>query len=658
MRLKKMFHAREDRSRIRRRMVVVFVFFTGSFGILIYRCIHLHLIPDKRLEKIANTQYQAVIPRISPRGTIYDSQGQELSVSIPTISLAARPRKVSEPGRLAKVLSKQLSLPFADIFSKLTSTKKYVWIKRHLTPQEADGLHGLDDPGLEWVGESKRFYPNRELASQILGAVSLDGAGLGGIELTYDKYLRGDETPEVAFRDARGREFEMPSLPGAGQEQWHDVWLTINRAIQFAVEEELKQNCSKFRAKACTGIVLEAQTGAVLGMATYPSFNPNAFQDYDWSQWKNRAVTDGFEPGSIFKVIVAASALESKAVNPDEKFFCENGSYRVGNRVIHDSHPYGMLSFSDIIKVSSNIGTFKVGRRVGQKEVASTIGAFGFGRKTGIDFPGETSGFVRPVSQWREVEFANIAFGQGIRVTPLQMVRAMAIIGAGGEDILPHFVSKVTDSVGKTVWKPILPSKKILKDSTARVLSQMLVRATEEGGTGTLAQIPGYHVAGKTGTAQKIKGRQYSHSDFMSSFVGFVPANNPRLVVLVTVDEPRGSYYGGTVAAPVFRQIAWTALRELGVSPTEKEKGPASVMTASLASLNGTVSLLASSVGSSQKGTPRFIGMSMREVLAVLDDRKISAELIGSGVVVNQNCPPGKELKKGEVCRIMFQASP
>ncbi|MBI2083640.1 MAG: transpeptidase family protein [Deltaproteobacteria bacterium] len=647
MRQRKIFYSSETRSKIRRRTAGVILLLTSGFALLVYRCLTLHMAPDPRLQRLAINQYKARLQVARPRGTIYDSRGEELGVSVPTYSLAIRPSKLAAPKQLALSLSRTLSIPYEQLIAKVSSEKKYVWVKRHLTPKEANLLKtGEEETGVEWVNEAKRFYPNKELASQILGIVGIDGQGLGGMELAYDRFLNQHETESNTYQDARGHRLELPGAIKKDSKGPFDLWLTLNKSIQFTLETELEQACRGYRAKSCTGIVMDPQTGEILAMAGFPSFNPNALRRSDPDSWKNRAVTDGFEPGSIFKVIMAAAALESGTVQPEDRFFCENGAYPIGRNVIHDTHPHGLLSFREIMKVSSNIGIMKIGQRVGKKEFEKMIRVLGFGQKTGIDFPGEDAGMVRPSENWGEIEFANMAFGQGVRVTPIQILRAFSIIASGGYDLKPHFVSKVTTPDGEEVWRFQKSPTQILKPETTRILTQMLTEVIQEGGTGTQAGLSAYTVAGKTGTAQKVKNGKYSKQDYVGSFVGFAPAENPRVAALVLIDEPRGQIYGGVVAAPVFRKVVWEALRELGVSPRTQP-------TILKASTGEMPELIATS---SPDSVPDFRGLSMREVLRLLEEKKIPAEIEGSGVVYHQEPVAGTRLAKGETCRILLRS--
>lgn len=669
------------RTKKKRIVLVVFLFFLG-FTALVYRGLHLHLSQDPKLARIAKSQYRTKIPEAPPRGNIYDASGDEIAVSVPSYALAVRPGKVRDKAGLAAKLRKLVKLPAKDLEAKLASDKKYVWIKRYLSPREKDDLEALSkDPvleGVELVKGSKRFYPNREVASQILGAVGIDNEGLSGIELFYDRDLKGSAADSTAYRDARGRMFE--TLETLGSAQGHEsrepnhLHLTIRKNIQYVAERQLDQTCGKYKAKSCTAIVMDPATGAILAMASYPSFNPNAYQSYDIGTWRNVAVTDAFEPGSTFKPIMAAAALEGGAVGPDDRFFCENGDLKIGNHVIHDHEKYGMLSVRQIIKVSSNIGIYKVGKKLGKKAFAETVGNFGFGRKTGIDYPGEIAGSVRPSKTWQEIDFANVSFGQGLLTTPLQLASAYAALANGGVRMKPHVVSRVTDAEGRTIHQnEPEEAGRAVGPETARLMLEIMKGVTEEGGTAKRAALPGYTVAGKTGTAQKVVNGRYSHDKYVSSFVGVVPADRPRIVVLVMVDEPKGEIYGGLVAAPVFKEIAWAALSDLGVPPerspgkpespavtvakagTKKPEPAKKEAAKNLASLIIPAALTGGPAAFPQS-VPDFRGLSKRKVLAILDERKLKCRVSGSGVAESQSPAPGSPVPKGEGCKIVFGA--
>jgi len=677
--MKKRGYQKEAGQRQRRkRMALLGVFFLLGFTTVIYRCIYLHIAHDPKLERIAQSQYRTKIDEIPQRGNIYDANLEELAVSVPNYSVAVRPGKMKDRTESLKKLSQILNWSVHDVGEKLDPAKKYVWLKRDLTPREKDRLSESQIDGVELVKGAKRYYPNREVASQILGAVGRENEGLGGLELFYDRYLRGGEEKSLAFRDARGKTFETEETLKDIPAEANHLHLTLRKNIQYVAESELNAVCNEFSAKSCTAIVMDPTTGAILAMASYPNFNPNSYQNSNIDSWRNIAVTDTFEPGSTFKVIMAASALESGTVKPTDHFFCENGIYQIGNHTIHDHEKYGSLSLREILKVSSNIGIYKVGTRVGKKTFSQIIDLFGFGKKTGIDYPGEASGYIRPASAWQEIEFANAAFGQGVRITPLQLATGFAAIANGGVRMRPYLVSEVTDAQGhimiETTPRALM---RVLSEDNARLLIDMMTEVTEQGGTATKAALPGYNVAGKTGTAQKFVNGEYSHTKFISSFVGIVPQESPKLVVLVTIDEPKGVIYGGLVAAPVFRKIAWAALRDLGVPPEKSmihpkiNKGPtvAAVypqpqgQSSKLNSLITQASFMEPSnlglnfgSGHGAEMTPDFRGLSKRKVLSMLDEMGVRGEIVGSGIAVSQMPGPGSPLQKGAVCRVYFKS--
>ncbi len=645
---------KESGRRVRRKkMALLFLFFLFGFGILAYRCLYLHLADDPKLTKRAQSQYQTKIAETSPRGNIYDARGEELAVSVPTYSLAMRPNKIHDRERVLGELAPILKMDLKKILSNLDSSKNFLWLKRELTPSEKDRISTLGLSGIELVKGSKRFYPNRETASQVLGAVGRENEGLGGIELFYDQYLRGAGDDSIAFRDARGQKFETEETLSHSFREGHDLTLTIRKNIQYTAEKELQDACERHRAKSCTTIIMDPRTGQILAMASYPAFNPNSYSDYDFGRWRNRAVTDAFEPGSTFKIIPAAAALQKGVVTTRDKFFCENGSYKIGKHLIHDHEKYGALSVADIIKVSSNIGIYKVGQRLGKQGLGQMIQSFGFGNKTGIDYPGEVGGVIRKYQSWEEIDFANAAFGQGVQVTPIQMATAFSAIANGGVLLRPYLVSQVTDAHGQAVLetKPKVV-RRVLSQETATLVLEVMKGVTREGGTAVRASLPGYSVAGKTGTAQKVVGGKYSHTKFVSSFIGIVPAEDPRLVVLVTVDEPEGEIYGGLVAAPVFQKIAWSALVDLGIPP---QKMPTPVVTPTpLVTKAGFFEGEKSLLGENSKEIPDFRGLSKRTVLALIENRGLPCDVIGSGIASDQTPPPGSLVAQGD-CRIYFK---
>ncbi len=441
--------------------------------------------------------------------------------------------------------------------------------------------------------------------------------------------------------DARGRQFvlgeEWGSLPRAGAQ----IELTIDAALQRVAEAELERAVREQEAKAGTLIALDPQTGEVLAMATVPRFDPNRVASSKAEQWRNRTVTDVFEPGSTFKAMLASAALGAGVVRPEDRISCENGSYEVGRRVIRDSHPHGVLTFADVIAQSSNIGSAKVAERLGAERFNAVLEAFGFGRPTGIDLPGEASGLLRPVKRWGRIHLVTTAFGQGIAVTPLQLTRAFAAIANGGKLMRPYVVRRVADASGavRLVRHPEVETE-VISPAVAHAVTELLVGVTETG-TGKQARISGFRVAGKTGTAQKVdpKSGHYSARDRMSSFVGYVPAEDPALVILVVIDTPRKATYGGVVAAPVFRAVAEYGLTRRGVLPraaAPADDGIAAEAAALLQSVSATEPEIAA-----PGGIPSFLGLSMREALVRAHTEGWQVQLQGSGYVVRQDPPVG-----------------
>jgi cell division protein FtsI (penicillin-binding protein 3) len=489
--------------------------------------------------------------------------------------------EVENPRAVAARLARLLSENPAEIQKKLASDKQFVWLSRKADPMKAERAKEIDPDGIGLRLEARRFYPKKTMAGAVLGFTSVDHRGIEGIELLYDSVLRGTDGWLLAEKDAKGRtvfpggnglQFRMPT---AGK----DVYLTIDEVIQHIADKELDRGLVESRARGGVCMVLNPQTGEVLGMSVRSparggaAFNPNDPQRYRPEEWRNRAVTDAFEPGSIFKAITAAAALEEKVVHPSERIDCSAGSIQVADRVIKDAHRSGVLTFEEVIAESSNVGTIKVAQRLGKERFAKYLSAFGFGRKTGIDLPGEIPGLARDHRLWSGVSLAEIAIGQEIGVTPVQMAAAYGAIANGGTLLKPSMVSEVRGP-GGTVDSTLKPlpatSERVISPQTCATLQRILQKVVQSG-TGQKAKPSGYTAAGKTGTAQKIDQRtgKYSHDDYVSSFVGFAPATSPKLVILVMVDSPVGVAWGGSIAAPIFKAVAEQSLTYLQVPPDD-----------------------------------------------------------------------------------------
>ncbi|MGD9061691.1 MAG: penicillin-binding protein 2, partial [Desulfobacterales bacterium] len=459
------------------------------------------------------------------------------------------------------------------ILKKLKAKRPFVWIKRQANPKETAAVKALELAGIEFVPERKRFYPNKTLASQALGFTGLDGYGLEGIEFAYDRYLRGTDSNQMVYKDALGQVFDKRQS-AASLNTGHNIILTIDRTIQYIAESALEESVNEFSARSGMAIVMDPQTGAILAMAHVPLFNPNAYMDFNKELWRNRAITDPFEPGSTMKIFSAAAAIESGDIKAHDIFFCENGAYKIGRNVVHDIKKHGWLSLQQIIKYSSNIGAVKISEKLGRKRLHAMYRKFGFGAKTGIDSPGETTGSLMPYKRWTTVDTGAISFGYGVAVSALQMVTAASAIANDGVLMKPYFVQAITDQNHEPL-KQFQPQKvrRVISIQTARTVRAIMKTVTNEGGTGVNAALDGYTVCGKTGTARKLdESGIYSKSKYMASFIGFTPAEKPRLAIVVVIDEPQGAYYGGTVAAPVFRRVARETLHYLNIPPESGAK--------------------------------------------------------------------------------------
>lgn len=561
---------RSANASIRMRIWIVAVTVGMLLGVISARAVHVQVFCGPALAARAADQYETSIRTSPRRGTILDSDGRPLAVSIEVTSVAARPRILEDPQRTARRLAAALELDAADLLRRLRSERPFVWVKRQVGPDQARTVADLDIKGVSFHREYRRYYPNTTLAGQVLGFCDIDGKGLEGIELRYEDQLNAAAASRRARRDALGRRFDPETA--ARQPAGSDLVLTLDAKIQHIAETALGRAVSDYEARAGMAVAIDPATGAVLAMAHQPQFNANAFTRYPAERRRNRIVTDRFEPGSTMKIFMAAAALESGVYTPDSIFFCENGAYRVGNHTVHDTRPHGWLSLAHIVKFSSNIGAVKIGEGIGHAALHDTLDHFGFGRRTGIDLPGESTGYLPPQERWTQVDAGTIAFGQGISVTALQLAAATAAVANDGLMMRPYLVQELRDARGRVTRRvEPRPVGRVVSVRTARRVKQILGSVLAADGTGRRAALNGYSAGGKTGTAQKVAPTGgYAKDRFVSSFVGFAPLNRPRIAVLVVLDEPRRNHYGGVVAAPVFRQIAYQSLDYLHVAPTRR----------------------------------------------------------------------------------------
>ncbi len=553
-----------------RRIVMGFVLALGFSAVLV-RLFNLHVLQAAELTVKADRQHQKTVAIEGARGTIYDRHGKVLAINMEVPSVFGVPTSLDNPARAARYLSPVLQVRADEIERKLRQDRSFVWLARKVDPEQGRRLDHMPLEGIGMVMEGRRFYPKGPLLSHVLGFAGIDGQGLEGIERRYEASLHGEKQVVVLQRDALGRTVFPKGLREQTPAPGHSLTLTIDEVIQYVAEKELEDAVNRAHAKAGTIIVMDPQTGAILAMAVSPRFDPNAVGALTPDRWRNRALTDAYEPGSTMKVIVAAAALEEKIMTPGSTVFGENGQMRVANTVIHDHERAGWMTFAQVIQKSSNIGAAKTGMALGEERFYRYLQAFGFGQRTEIDLPGEVAGLLKHPREWGRRSVASIAMGQEIGVTPLQMVVAVSAIANGGVLLRPYVAVEVRDAKGQLVAETSSQvRRRVISPETARTLTGILEGVVTHG-TGTRAAIHGYRVAGKTGTAQKIDPRTgtYSPTQFVGSFVGFVPAHNPRLAMIVVIDEPQGEAWGGTIAAPVFRKVGEQVLPYLGISSEE-----------------------------------------------------------------------------------------
>jgi cell division protein FtsI (penicillin-binding protein 3) len=580
-------------------------------------------------------------------------------------SIFAQPREIRNVRGATEQLSPLLNLDKGQLQTLLCQDKPFVFLKRKATPSQCEAIRARALEGVAFTKESQRFYPYMDLASHVIGFIGMDPNGLEGLERQYNTVLKSPYLYEPSFRDALGRTFSLTDVETIQENEGLSLVLSLEKNIQYLTEKELKKGVTKAQAKGGIAVVMNPKSGEILALANQPTFNLNAFKGTPPSQRRNQAITDTFEPGSTFKTFLLAAALEEKKFSPSDMIFCENGSYRVGSHIIHDVHRYGWLTFQDVIKVSSNIGATKIGKKVGPKTFYAYIKKFGFGTETGIDLPGEVGAVVWPYQNWGEIEASNICFGQGITVTAIQMAAALGAIANDGRLMKPYLVQKILDQKGNPVKTTSpQPVRQVISPDTARLMRHLLVRVTEPGGTATTAAIDGLQVAGKTGTAQKVnpETRRYAPGKYLSTFMGFLPAEDPALVIVVMVDEPKGSHYGGVVAGPIFKAIAEQTLSLMGLkrlepssdSPKTTPQDHPHITPWVIAQRSLEDTRLGVSGTEEKKIMPDVRGLSMRKVVEIMKGYELPVILSGTGRAVAQKPLPGTVISQGVSCQVRF----
>ncbi|MBM3222182.1 MAG: penicillin-binding protein 2 [Candidatus Tectomicrobia bacterium] len=548
-----------------RRLRLVVGAFAFLFCAIFLRLVYVQVFQHAHLRTLAERQYNRQITLHPERGRILDRHGRVLATSVPVPSVYAIPQDIEDTEAAAKKVAAVLGQPAATIERLLDAEATFVWIARQLPPEVGERIQKLNIRGVQVLQETRRFYPKRHLAGQVLGFVGVDGAGLGGLEHLYNRELTGTPHRVRLQRDATGRTVQVTAGDPSEQPRGADLYLTLDERLQYIAEKELATRMQETQAKSGIVVVMHPPTGDILALANYPAFNPNDFQDPKQRPWqRNRGVTDPYEPGSTFKVVAASAALEENVARVHEMFHCENGfSIRNGKRRLRDHHPYGLLSFVQVIEKSSNIGTAKIAERLSDQTFYNYIRRFGFGEKTLVNLPGEEEGFVRVPKKWSKPTHDSLAIGQEITVTPLQMANAYAAVANGGWLMRPRMVEHIVQGEEAQFFAPAARHR-ILSPQTLERINEILVGVVERG-TGKQAMVEGYTAAGKTGTAQKVEHGTYSHSKVMASFVGYVPAEAPQLAIVVMIDEPQRAKWGGEAAAPVFKKVAQQALYYLQV---------------------------------------------------------------------------------------------
>lgn len=585
----------EHLKKSQKRALVLVTVIIFCFGVISWRLVDLMIFDHDKLSKRAAQQYQLKKTLRSQRGVIWDRNMKEMATNIDTYSLYVVPRRVINTRSFSREISSLVKVSYKDLNRTLLKNKKkqFIWIDRKMEPEAVRNVRKLmDEPEYEALGfmtEAKRFYPKGKTASHILGFTDIDNRGISGLELYYNEFLKGKQKKISVSTDARGN-----SLSGEINDNvsGNNLLLTIDEGIQHIVERELSNAIEKWKAKAAVAIMMDPSTGEILAMSNRPTYDPNSsvkapssrnkakFKEY-WGERRNRAITDIFEPGSTLKAVLAAAAIEERVVKLDDMFDVSKGYIVVGGKRVRDAHKMDILNFSEVIQRSSNVGSVKIAFRLGEEKYYDYLKKFGFGDRTGIDFPGETRGILRETNEWSGTSLAALSIGQEIGTTPLQIVRAYAAIANGGLLMKPYIVSDIISPSGDVI-KRITPEveRRAVSRETAEKVKDILKMVVEEGGTARQAYIQGNLVAGKTGTAQIFdpkKGR-YSRSKYVSSFVGFVPADDPKLVLIVVVYEPQKHIYGGVVAAPVFKNIVEHTFAYMNV-PMERDENKIFLIT-------------------------------------------------------------------------------
>ena len=633
---------------IRIRIYITGICFFLVFLLIFLRAYQLQILEGSQLSSLAKKGYTGKLTLTSQRGTIFDRNGKELALSIEVDSLYCYPKKIKDKKTAATLIARALDIDKRDVLKKLHSSRSFAWIKRKVTPEQLKKIRELNITGTGFIKESRRYYPCMETGAHVIGFASQDNRGLEGIELQYNWFLEGKEARFNRIHDALGRSIVFDG-PRIEKQEPFNLILTLDKDISYKAQKALRKAVSRSRARSGVCIVMRPQTGEILAMAVVPEFNPNIFWHSKPFEWRNRAITDCFEPGSTQKTFLLAGALEEGVISPETILNCEKGEYAIGSFIIHDSRPYGMLKVSEIIKFSSNIGAIKIGQRLGAERFHYYLKRFGFGEQTGIDFPGERKGILRPIRNTSLIGKNTLCFGQGISVSPLQLAMAFGAIANGGHLMRPYLVKSIVDQKGKAIrnFYPFI-RRDVISSETAKKVRGVLEGVVRKDGTAPKAEIKGYSVAGKTGTAQKVDPikKIYSNTKFVAIFGGFTPSDSPALVILVALDEPKGIPYGGIVAAPVFSDVGYWTLNHLNVVPSFQQD-----LSHPIERKAKIVALSPDLPGS----IPNLKGLGVRDVLKKAKQLGLRVVVKGSGMVVEQAPEPGTPIEKDRLLTVIFR---
>ena len=649
---------------LKRRLVVAVAVLVAWSAAIEARLVYLQVGRHVDLTERAERQQLRTVETTAKRGDILDRNGRVLAYSVEADSIYAVPTEISDPDAAATALCDALEDCGAGerqtLVERIRRGRAFAYVRRQVTPDDARRVAALDLEGIGFMKENRRFYPNKELAAQVLGYVGVDNTGLQGIEAQYDSVIKGRAGTVLIQIDARRRAFsrvERPPTTGATLE------LTIDRHLQYVAERELRAGVEENDAAGGTAVVMDPRTGEILALANWPSFNPNAFREAQPGAQRNRATQEIYEPGSTFKIVTASAAFEEKVVEPDDPIDVSAGQIRFGRRVINDDHRSDVLSFTDVIVKSSNVGAIKVGLEVGRERLGLYVKRFGFGVRSSPDFSGESAGIVWDPSKLNDSALASVSMGYQIGVTPLQMAAAVSAIANGGELLTPRVVRAVIASGARTQMAHTVV-RRVVSPGTAALLTEIMEQVVERG-TGARARVPGFTAAGKTGTSQKVVDGRYSRSEYTASFVGFVPSRQPAFTIVVVIDSPHGKnlYYGGSVAGPIFQRIADAALRHYGVVPTVDAAPPVLVARRDVPRerpVSGPVALpaivtLAGGATASASVFPNLSGLGAREALRVLAGLGVTPRLLGTGIVVEQGPAAGSAVESVVVATLRLE---